>query len=169
MLSRSNRLVQALLVAIALFGMAAGAVRAQEISPEQLELAQQYLDITQRNDAYKVALLQVGRQTMRTIVEQNPDVAEKIAAVIEKTLLEYDENSKDLLLQFARVVAQRFTADELREIVAFYKTDTGKKLSDNNFAITRDLAAVLQSYQTNLQVEFYAKVKATLKEQGVDI
>ena len=169
MLSRSNRLVQALLVAIALFGMAAGAVRAQEISPEQLELAQQYLDITQRNDAYKVALLQVGRQTMRTIVEQNPDVAEKIAAVIEKTLLEYDENSKDLLLQFARVVAQRFTADELREIVAFYKTDTGKKLSDNNFAITRDLAAVLQIYQTNLQVEFYAKVKATLKEQGVDI
>lgn len=169
MLSRSNRLLQALFVVLAMSGLAAGGARAQEISPEQIDLARQYLLLTQKDDAYKLSLLQVGRQTIRTIVEQNPDIANKVAEVVEKTLLAYNENSDELLNQLARVYAVRFTTEELREIVAFYETPTGKKLAVNSISATRDVATVIQIFQSNLTVEFYAKVKATLKEQGIEI
>jgi hypothetical protein len=71
--------------------------------------------------------------------------------------------------QFARVYAQRFTMEELQQIVDFYETPTGKKLAESNLAINTDLQTVMKVFDNNLKPEFFAKVRAELKAAGIDV
>lgn len=142
---------------------------AQEVPPEQLALARKYVDLTDRSSIYEVVLVETSIETMRQIVQQNPELSEKTDAAITKTLDDYRNRKGDLMDQFARVYAVRFTIEELQQIVAFYESPTGSKLAQANTDVNSDLQRVLQVFTNNLKSEFFAKVRADLKAQGVQL
>lgn len=142
---------------------------AQELPPEQLALARKYIDLTDSASVYEITMVEIGIGTMRQIVQQNPEVAEQTDAVVGKVLEEFRGRKGELLDQFARVYAARFTIGELQEIVAFYETDTGKKLAKANTEVNADLQTVLKIFTNNIRQEFYAKVRADLREQGITL
>ncbi|WP_240232950.1 DUF2059 domain-containing protein [Devosia lacusdianchii] len=142
---------------------------AQEVPPEQLALARKYIDLTDRAAVYETTLVEIAIGTMRQIVQQNPEISEQTDAAISKVLEEYKGRKGELLDQFARVYAVRFTIEELQEIVAFYESPTGQKLSAANSEANIDLQRVLQVFTTNVRPEFFAKVRADLRAQGIAI
>lgn len=142
---------------------------AQEVPPEQLALARKYIDLTDRAAVYEITLVEIGIGTMRQIVQQNPEIMDETDAAVGKVLEEYKERKGELLDQFARVYAVRFTVEELQEIVAFYETPTGKKLAQANTEVNSDLQAVLQVFTNNTRSEFFAKVRAELRAQGFEV
>jgi hypothetical protein len=160
----------ALVVLAALALMAApGAASAQELAPEHLAKAREYVDLTDKSNLYEFALIQVGVETMRTILTQNPDLAAPLDEAISKALDGYQERKGELLDQFARLYALRFSIEELQEIVDFYKTPTGQKLATANANMNDDLQAVMRVFEANLRVEFFAKVRAEMKALGHDV
>ena len=72
----------------------------------------------------------------------------------------------ELLDQFARLYASRFTLEELQQIVAFYESPAGIKLADLSTVINTDAQTVMNIWESNLRTEFFAKVKAELKAAG---
>ena len=142
---------------------------AQEVPPEQLELARKYIDLTDRSAIYETTLVEIAIGTMRQIVQQNPEIMDETDAAVGKVLEEYKERKGELLDQFARVYAVRFTVEELQEIVAFYETPTGKKLAAANAEVNIDLQRVMQVFTNNVRPEFFAKVRAELREQGIEL
>ena len=63
-----------------------------------------------------------------------------------------------------------FTAEELQEIVDFYDSPTGQKLAKANAKLNNDaFSASCSVFTTNLGPEFFAKVRAELKAQGIDV
>jgi hypothetical protein len=140
----------------------------QEVAPEHLALARQYVDLTDKSGAYEVALLQVGIETMRTLLSQNPKIADPLDAAITKTLESYKTRKGELMDQFARLYALRFTMEELQQIVDFYKSPVGQKLAIATSEMPRDLQAVMTIFEANLRTEFFAKVRAELKAAGID-
>lgn len=142
---------------------------AQEVPPEQLALARKYIDLTDRAAIYEVTMVEIGIGTMRQIVQQNPEILDQTNAAIGKTLEEYKDRKGELLDQFARVYAIRFTIEELQQIVAFYESPVGQKLSAANSEANADLQKVLQVFTNNMRQEFFAKVRAELRAQGVEI
>ena len=106
---------------------------------------------------------------MRQIVQQNPEITEQTNTAISKILEEYKGRKGELLDQFARVYAVRFTIPELQEIVAFYESPTGKKLAAANAEVNIDLQRVMQVFTNNVRPEFFAKVRAELREQGIEL
>ena len=142
---------------------------AQEVPPEQLALARKYIDLTDRAAVYEITLVEIGIGTMRQIVQQNPEIMDETDAAVGKVLEEYKERKGELLDQFARVYAVRFTVEELQEIVAFYETPTGQKLAQANTEVNSDLQAVLQVFTNNTRSEFFAKVRAELRAQGFEV
>ena len=142
---------------------------AQEVPPEQLELARKYIDLTDRSAIYETTLVEIAIGTMRQIVQQNPEIMDETDAAVGKVLEEYKERKGELLDQFARVYAVRFSVEELQEIVAFYETPTGKKLAQANTEVNGDLQAVLQVFTNNTRDEFFAKVRAELRAQGFEV
>lgn len=144
-----------------------GAASAQELAPEHLALARKYVDLTDQAKIFETVVLRAGVQTMQVIVQQNPEISEQTSDAVGRTIASYVERKSELMDQFARVYAIRFDMDELRQILTFYDSEVGKKLTENNPAINKDLSIVMSVFQKNLQTEFFAKVKADLQEKGV--
>ena len=144
-------------------------VFAQEVAPEQLALARKYVDLTDRGAVFETTVVEIGIDTMRQIVTQNPEIVDQTNDVIGEVIAEYRGRKGELLDQFARVYAIRFTMEELTDIVAFYESPTGQKLAAANSEVNADIRRVLQVYTNNLRTEFFAKVRSSLRTQGVEI
>src|SRR5690606_28882043 len=110
-----------------------------------------------------------GVQTLELISSQNTELFEPTRDAIGVVVQQYSGRKGELLDQFARVYAVRFTMDELREIVAFYESETGQTLSLANAELNGDLQAVMQVFTNNLRQEFLAKVRAELRAKGFEI
>ena len=144
-------------------------VVAQEVAPEQLALARRYIDLTDRANLYETSLVNAGVQTMRTVLAQNPEIAEPLQQAIIRTLETYRDRKGELLDQFARLYATRFTLEELQQIVTFYESPVGMKLTEANTGLNTDVQRVMSIWEANLSTEFFAKVRAELKAAGFTI
>jgi hypothetical protein len=142
---------------------------AQEVPPEQLSLARKYVDLTDRAAVFETTMVEIAIGSMRQIVQQNPEISEQTNTAIGKVLEEFRGRKSELLDQFARVYAVRFTIPELQEIVAFYESPTGQKLSLANSEVNIDLQRVMQVFTNNVRPEFFAKVRAELRAQGIEL
>ncbi|WP_189426143.1 DUF2059 domain-containing protein [Devosia pacifica] len=166
--SRLRLGVAALLVST-LFAGASMPLQAQEIAPEHLELAREYIDLTDNASIYEVTLVETGIQTMRQIVQQNPEIQEETNEAIGVVLQSYRGRKGELLDQFARLYAMRFSMEELQLIVDFYESDVGQKLVQANSEINQDTQRVMRVFEANLKREFFAKVRAELRDAGVSL
>ena len=165
--TRAKALV-AVALSAAILAVALPAV-AQEVPPEQLALARKYIELTDNASVYEITLVEIGIGTMRQIVTQNPELVDETDAAVGKILEEYRDRKGELIDQFARIYAVRFTVEELQEIVAFYESPTGQKLARANTEVNSDLQAVLQVFTNNTRPEFFAKVRAELRAQGFEV
>lgn len=166
-MTRARALVAVVLSAAML--VVAVPAMAQEVPPEQLALARKYVDLTDRAAIYEITLVEIGLGTMRELTSQNPDLAKETDLAVGKVMEEYKDRKGELMDQFARVYAVRFTVEELQEIVAFYESPTGQKLAQANTEVNNDLQAVLQVFTNNTRSEFFAKVRAELRAQGFEV
>jgi uncharacterized protein len=162
---------KALVAVVLSAGMLAVALpaAAQEVPPEQLALARKYIELTDNAAIYEVTMVETGIATMRQIVTQNPELMDQVDEAVGKILEEYKGRKGELLDQFARVYAVRFTPEELQQIVTFYESPVGQKLASSNLEVNSDLQRVLQVFTDNVQREFFAKVRAELRAQGVEL
>lgn len=144
-------------------------VFAQEVPPEQLALARKYVELTDNASIFEVTMVETGIDTMRQIVTQNPELMDQVDTAVSKVLEEYQGRKGELLDQFARVYAVRFTVEELQDIVSFYESPTGQKLASSNLDVNTDLQRVLEVFTNTVRQEFFAKVRAELREQGVEL
>ncbi len=163
-----SRLAAAVLTIATAVALAAP-VAAQEVAPDQLALARKYVDLTDRSAIFEVTLVETGVETMRTLVAQNPEMIDPVNVAVETVLGKYKERKSELLDQFARIYAVRFTPEELQQIVAFYESPAGTKLAAANSEINNDLRRVLQVFETNLKTEFFAAVRSELRAAGVNL
>lgn len=165
---RGAKAVVAAVMAAGMIGLSVPAL-AQEVPPEQLALARKYIDLTDRASVYEVAVVETGIETMQQIVSQNPELLDQTDAAITKVIQEYNGRKGELLDQFARVYAMRFSIEELQSIVAFYESPTGQKLAQANSDLNTDLQRVMQVFNNNLKREFFAKVRAELRSAGIEL
>lgn len=140
-----------------------------ELAPEHLALARKYVDLTDKSGIYEVALVETAVETMRTLVSSNPEITEPVDKAITNTLDVYKGRKSELMDQFARVYALNFTMEELEQIVAFYESPVGSKLAAANATLNESLKKVMQVFEINLKTEFFAMVRAELKEAGYDV
>ncbi len=167
MIMRAKALL-AVALSAAIIAVAAPAA-AQEVPPDQLALARKYVELTDSAGVYEIALVDIGMGTLSQLTTQNPELAKEIDLAIGAVLETYQSRKGELLDQFARVYATRFTVEELQEIVTFYESPTGQKLAAANTEVNSDLQAVLQVFTNNTRSEFYAKVRAELRAKGFDV
>lgn len=166
--SRSAKALFGAVLTAGIIGLSAP-VFAQEVPPEQLALARKYVDLTDNAAIFETTVVETGVQSMQQIVSQNPEIAEQTNTVIGEVIREYSGRKGELLDQFARLYAMRFTMEELNSIVAFYESDVGRKLAAANSELNTDMRRVLQVYTNNLRTEFFAKVRAGLRAKGVEL
>jgi hypothetical protein len=166
-----TRLALILAVVFSTFAIGLGSYAAepQEVPPERLALARQYVELTDTAGIYEGTLVRTAVDTLQTVTRTNPELAKPADAAIEKVLQGYRDKKSDLLDQFARVYALNFTDDELKQMITFYSSPVGKKITKTSVAVNSDLQKVMRVFDANLQPEFYAKVRAQMKADGYNL
>ena len=165
---RRSRILLAMAVAMLVGALSVVPAQSQELTPEHLELARRYIELTDHSGMYEATIVQAGISTMRQLLPTNPDIAEPLNEAIETVLKSYNGRKNELYDQFARVYALTFSEEELKEIVAFYESPTGTKLAKASAGLTRTNSRVLTIFRDNLGKEFFAAVRAELKAKGID-
>ena len=157
------------ITALAVVALATAPTTAQEVSPEHLALARKYVELTDVAQVFEVAVVTTSFDVLGILTQQNPAIADELSIGVGDTVKEYKGRKGELLDQFARVYASRFTIEDLKQIVAFYESDVGQKLVKQNFEANQQIQAIMKIFRANLNTEFLAKVRATMKERGFDV
>ena len=163
---RFAALVLALVIA---GGMAPLTASAQELSPDHIALARKFVDLSYKITTFEQSLVQTGVDVSDQILKQNPDLEEESNKAIGDAIAYFAKQKDEVLNQFARVYALRFTMDELKEMNAFYETPTGQKLAGLQPTIDQDIVKLYQLYEQNMRTEFYSRVRADLVAGGAKL
>jgi hypothetical protein len=157
-----NRL--ALIAALALgWVVMADSARAQAPSPGAVAAAKELVALKGGGAMFDPLIPGVIESAKNQLVPTNPQLGAPLNEVAVQLHKEYGPKRAELLDIIAQAYAKRFTEAELKDIAAFYKTPTGKKMiAQEPAAIKESLDAaqlwanefsdtVLQRFRTEMQ------------------
>jgi hypothetical protein len=153
----------ALALALAAFAVP---VRAQQPSPASLAAARELMELKGVKNLVEPVVVGVVEQTKGVILQTNPGLTKDLDEVGAQLRAEYAPRTAELTSEIVRLYAQRFTEQELKEAVAFYKTPTGKKILAEEPRILDESYARIQQWANKLQEEVTGRVRAELKKRG---
>lgn len=153
------------------FVMLAAAValpaHAQETSPEALAAAKELATIMSGDT--------VGQMSAALTAQIWPNIEQQLGPKVDAATLaelrgQFEQALADFTTEVMRaspaIYARHFTADELRAMLAFYKSPVGQKTLHTMPTVMTELgqqiAPRIQAFQTDL----HAKMEATLKKHG---
>lgn len=164
-LARTARAAAVVLAMIAVPGTA----RAQQPTPAAIDTARQVLELKGAKDIYDPMLVGVIEQAKNLFLQTNPALGKDLNEVAARMRAEYAPRLAELTNEVARSYAQRFTEQELREILAFYKTPLGRKLLAEEPRIIEEGLLHVQQWADRFSEEVVSKMRAEMKRKGHDL
>jgi hypothetical protein len=111
---------------------------ARAADPEAMQLAHQILDLTHASAMAEQMLSQMMQGLGNELNRANPGRQAEVRAVLNQVVApEFRQAQPGLMDQNAKAYADTFSVDELKQIVAFYQTDFGRKMADKQPALSR--------------------------------
>lgn len=100
------------------------------------------------------------------LVPTNPNLSRELNEVSAQLRKEYEPQRAVLLNEVATVYAQRFSEQELKDLIAFYKTPLGKKvLTDEPAAVDQSLKRA-QEWANAFSEKIFARFSQEMKKKG---
>jgi uncharacterized protein len=135
---------------IALVLAAAGPVRAQTPpatpSPEALAAARELISVIKPADQFKAVLPALIQSMKSALVQGRPELEKQYDAMMPAFYESAQKRFNELTDSIATIYASNFTADELRDIIAFYRTPTGQTLLARQATIAQQTLMMGQQF-----------------------
>jgi len=157
-----------LVVAVVIGLLQAAPAAAQSPAPpaDALAAAKELVTVMRLGDQLK-ALLPIIMQGMKPAIVQNrPEVERDYDAVLPLMLGLTNERIGDYIEVMATIYARNFSAAELAEVAAFYRTPTGQKMLEKLPSLTQESMLAGQRFGQSLAREFEIRVKDELRKKG---
>jgi hypothetical protein len=101
-----------------------------------------------------------------SLLPTNPQLGKDLNEVATQLRKEYEPKRAELLNEVAKVYAQHFSEQELKDLVAFYKTPLGRKMiTEEPLALNQSLGAA-QAWATRFSDEVLERFRAEMKKRG---
>ena len=156
---------RAALLALALVA-AAGAAQAQQPSPSALASARELMELKGVRSLVEPVVVGVIEQTKGTILQTNPGLTKDLDEVSAQLRNEYQPRVAEMTNEIVQLYAQRFSEQELKEAIAFYKSAAGRKMLAEEPRILDATYARLQQWAIRFQDEVMTRVRAEMKKRG---
>lgn len=168
MFSFAIRAARAGALMVALFGFASVA-QAQAPSANHMKLARQVVEIQGSHRSFDGAIPTILTQIYNQFVQQNPDLDKEISGALRAMLPDFEKRKDEIAGVLARVYAEKFTEAELKDILAFYDSPTGKKFVGASADIGKQSMGKLQEWSGKLNKDVTDRLKAEMKKKGHNI
>lgn len=159
---RTARLA-AFAVALAVSGPAA---YAQQPSAAALASAKELVSVSGATLMFSPLVAGVVEQAKLLFLQQNPGLAKDLNEIVAKLRNDLNPRLDELNVEMARLYATRFTGSELKEVLAFYTSPTGKKMLNEQPQIADMSLKFAQEWANKLSDEVVGKMREELKKRG---
>lgn len=161
-------LAAGLALGVAVFGGYAQA-QTKPPSPAAITVAKEILELKRANAIYANAVPNIVQRTMDTLMQTNLNYQQdlkEVAVVVVKNLA---GREKEIGEGMAKIYAQDFTEQELKDLLAFYKTPLGQKLLVQE---PKSIAASMQymnQWAQTFAEEVNGQFRAEMRKRGKNI
>ena len=161
-------LARAVALAFACGVLAAGAEAQQPVqpSPAALAIAKELIDLKGGTSMFDPVITSVIEQGRGTLMQTSPQLAKDITDVATQLKTEFAPRRAELVAMAARTYASRFTEQELKEAMAFYKTPLGRKIIAEEPVILDQTFSAVQQWAAKFSEEVMARIRAEMKKKG---
>ena len=115
---------------------------------------------------YENAVPALVQRAKVLLLQSNLNLSKDLDDVAIKVSKEYVGREKELGEQFVKIYAYTFSEQELKEILAFYKTPTGKKVIELEPVAFAEANRFMTEWSTAFQEEANQKMRAEMKARG---
>lgn len=156
------------LIALMLLAAASVApVRAQAPSPETMQAARELATIMSGDSVAQMSAALTAQIWPNIVRQLGPKVD---AATLTELRGQFEQSlsafSAEVMHDSPAVYARHFTAEELRAMLAFYKSPVGQKALRTMPTVMTELSAQMAPRMQVFQTDLQAKMEATLREHG---
>lgn len=161
----------AFVAALACVAISAGPASAQQGAPSasSVAMAKEMITLKGGNVIFERIVPGVIESAKNSLVPTNPGVIpqlNEVAAVLHK---EMEARKAELLNEVSSIYAQRFTEQELKELLAFYKTPLGRKaINEEPNALDASMKRA-QTWADDLYEKVLARFRVEMKKKGYDL
>ena len=135
----------------------AGAVRAQDVTEEQIKTARTAIDAIGATSRFDNILPGLAARVKSTLIQASPNHESEINAVVDEQALALAPRRADLEKEAATIYAKTFTQDELKAIADFYNSPVGKKLLSDGPIATREVMKAAEIWANGVDRDLRAE------------
>ena len=106
----------------------------------------------------------------RQLRQARPDIPERAIAVLQQEVMKiFEERVDGLLERVVPVYEKHFSPAEISDLLAFYRTPTGRKAIAVMPTVMNESVAAGQAWGRSLGPEIGRRVNAALKREGIEL
>ncbi|MCC6948481.1 MAG: DUF2059 domain-containing protein [Bradyrhizobiaceae bacterium] len=105
-------------------------------------------------------------QSLNVFIQQNPDLQKELTEAMKTIAPGFEKRKDEIINIIAAVYATRFTDAELKELLAFYNSATGKKMVSVLPSILEESFVKTQEWSGKISEEIVQGLRAEMKKRG---
>jgi hypothetical protein len=161
----TNRAIRLAAVAVAL-AVSSPAAHAQQPSAAAMSTAKEIVTVTGATSLFNPLIAGVVEQAKLLYLQQDPSLSKDLNEIAAKLRSDLAPRFEEVANDVARNYATNFTEQELKDVLAFYKSPAGKKLISEQPKVVDASLKFAQTWATSLSDEVVGKMREELKKKG---
>lgn len=153
-------------VGLVVAGLGLGPARAQQPSAGAIALSKEVMEIKGAAKMFDPLVPGVVEQAKNLFLQTNPNLGKELNEVAATLRTEFGARRGELNEQLARSYAQRFTEQELKDTLAFYRSPLGKKLLMEEPAFVDQTMSLAQNWANKLSEEVIGRMRTEMRKKG---
>jgi len=159
-------LMNAALVALVLSAFGSPARAQQQPTPAAMATATELISVTGATALFNPLISGVVEQAKIFFLQQDPSLGKDLNEIAAQLKTELQPRFSELNGEVAKLYAARFSEQELKDLLAFYKSPLGQKLLAQQPPIVDGSMKFAQDWSNKLSDEVIAKMRDELRKRG---
>jgi uncharacterized protein len=142
---------------------------AQQLPPPSaahLQIARDVVEVSGATRAFDTVIPGMMQQAYSMFVQQNPDLQKPLQESIAAIRPEFDGRRGEIRDIVATVYAKKFSEPELKELLTFYRSATGKKFVAEISGVLEESFSRTQEWGGKLSEDVVARLRVEMKKRG---
>jgi len=140
--------------------------QAQQPSASAMATAKELITIAGATTLFTPLIAGVVEQAKNLYLQQDPSLAKDLNEIATQLRNDLQPRFTELTDEVARLYATNFTDQELKDILTFYKTASGKKLLSEQPKLVDSSMMFAQEWANKLSDQVVVKMRDELKKRG---
>ncbi len=154
---------------LALLFLGGPSLAQQQPSAEAIEAARQIVTLKGGDNIFNSLIPGVIEQGKYMFEQQNPALGKDLREVANKLRAEFAPRQAEINTQVAKAYASHFTEKEIKDLLAFYQSPLGRKLTAEEPKALEQSMSFAQDWSRTFSDEVLRKIREEMKKLGHDI